>query len=125
METINDLGPIKTWLKFRSIHFKGLVTVISFNTVTNLLHVNIDPEEEGRTSWEEDGWNLQVTIWAFEKGEYYVDKEKNIVNKDVLHCVYCERDLEPSEITEATNEEMSVCIECKKNPLTGKVPVMV
>ncbi len=61
---------ITTGLKFRSNWFKGLVTVISFDETTNKLHVLIDPQEENRTSWEEDDWDLQVTKWAFEKGDY-------------------------------------------------------
>lgn len=61
-------------LNFRSQHFKGLVTVLSFNATTNLLHVKIDPQQEDRTAWEEDGWNLQHTLWGFERGEYVINK---------------------------------------------------
>ncbi len=55
-----------------------LMKVISVNPVTDLLHVSV--EKVGTKShWEEDGWNLQHTVWAFERGEYHpylLHKEK-------------------------------------------------
>lgn len=60
-------------LQFRSKWFEGLITVLGFNDITNLLHVKIDPQEKGRTPWEEDGWNLQHTKWGFETGEYFIE----------------------------------------------------
>ena len=49
----------------------ALCTVLNADTVTNLLKVEIDPQIKDRNSWIEDGWNLQHTLWGFEKGDYY------------------------------------------------------
>lgn len=65
---------IKPGLQFRSTQFKGLVTVIACSEVTNLLHVKIDPQEEGRSAWEEDGWNLEHTKHGFERGDYFINQ---------------------------------------------------
>ena len=49
----------------------ALCTVISTDEEKNLLRVKIDPEKEGRTAWEEDGWNLEHTIHGLERGDYF------------------------------------------------------
>ncbi len=64
---------IKEGLQFRSKWLKALITVIKVSEKTNLLHVSIDPQEEGRHVWEETEWNLQHTIWGFESGDYYIE----------------------------------------------------
>jgi len=58
---------------FRAKYFKGLVTVKSVLDKDNILKVEIDPQEKGRFTWEED-WDLQHTIWGFERGDYNLYK---------------------------------------------------
>lgn len=59
--------------------FKGkwienrICEVISFNEVTNLLVIKLSPSVDAPSyvqTFTEDGWNLQHTLWGFEKGEY-------------------------------------------------------
>jgi hypothetical protein len=49
----------------------ALCTVIAVNEDRNLLKVSIDPLKEQRSSWTEDGWNLEHTIHGFERGDYF------------------------------------------------------
>lgn len=66
---------IPEWFK-NGIKFKGkwindgnnICTLISFNPVTTLAEVNIKISETN--DWTEDGWDLQVTIWGLQKGDY-------------------------------------------------------
>lgn len=69
---------IPDWFK-ESIKFTGKwvknteMELLSFNPVTNLCKVKLVPNktnEPWRQDWIEDGWNLQHTLWGFEKGEY-------------------------------------------------------
>lgn len=48
---------------------KNVCTIKSFDTVSNLATVHVD-FTDGKTSFEEDGWNLQHTVWGFETKEY-------------------------------------------------------
>lgn len=58
---------------FRAKYFRGLVTVTGVNESENILDVEIDPQEEGRYSWQES-WNLLHTQWGFERGDYNLYK---------------------------------------------------
>ena len=55
----------------------NICEVISFNPVTNLLRVKVTIKNIGRddTVFEEDGWNLQHTIWGFETKDYVLKNE--------------------------------------------------
>ncbi len=46
---------------------KNTCIVLSFNEVTNLAEIEIKTDNDCFT---EDGWNLEHTIWGFEKKEY-------------------------------------------------------
>jgi hypothetical protein len=62
---------------FRSKWFSGLVTVLKVDREKNSLSVTINPQAPERGSWTESDWDLKVTIYALQSGEYYnFNKEK-------------------------------------------------
>lgn len=75
METIFKTNTeVPGWLK-AGMKFKGkwiadgnnICELISFCAVKNLATVRITTET---SDWEEDGWNLEHTIWGFRNGDY-------------------------------------------------------
>ena len=58
-----------TGLRFKSVYFKGTVTVLGIAPHRNelLVEITYDGSEHGH----EETWDLKVCIWAFESGEYY------------------------------------------------------
>lgn len=78
-DSINTLN-LKIGDKFTSIYYKGITEIINVNEKNNTLDVIIRRSEEH--SHEENDWNLQHTIWAFERGDYQFVEEK--INVDSL-----------------------------------------
>jgi hypothetical protein len=69
-EKLIDYPPwLITGLRFRSHYIFGVITVLDLDSVNNQLHVEIN-HDQGLAPWCEH-WDLQITIWAFENGEYY------------------------------------------------------
>lgn len=69
-----QLLTIKAGLKFRNIHMPAhSFEVISVTPKVNQVEVRI--YGNGGVQWTETDWNLEHTQWAFEKGEYFIEKE--------------------------------------------------
>lgn len=72
-------------LKFRSKYMPGaLITVLFISIDHNLLHVELKPSNFGSSPWQED-WNLQHTIWGFERGDYLEEKTVGIAKRFYRH----------------------------------------
>lgn len=63
-------------IKFKSRWVKNrIMQVISFDAVTNLLKVELSPDTDAPAYMQtfcEDGWDLRITLHAFETGEYWL-----------------------------------------------------
>lgn len=78
---------LKTGSVFGGMYFKGKVKVLSIDEDKNILSVELTlplhcKDENGNerfTVWNED-WDLQCTIWGFERGDYF---EKDFPNYPV------------------------------------------
>jgi hypothetical protein len=57
-----------TGLKFRSRHFKGIVTVLEIDISRNNLKVEMLFENSKQSI--QDNWDLSITIWGFKNMEY-------------------------------------------------------
>lgn len=77
MSTV-DLHP---GLKFTSAHFSAKAEIVRMSEADNTIDVILTPSDGH--AWEEKGWNLQHTKWAFESGDYKVLLE-NQVNISVI-----------------------------------------
>jgi hypothetical protein len=55
---------------FKSKWFNGLVTIVAINEEINEMLVDINPQEENRSTWRES-WNLAHTRTGFNNGDYY------------------------------------------------------
>jgi len=55
-------------LKFKSKWFEGITEILDIDTENNTLDVEIH-RASGHNHTEE--WNLQHTIWGFERGDYF------------------------------------------------------
>jgi len=63
-------------LQFRNVHMPGYTFFIrDFVKADNICSVLIVNDTHG-TQWTERDWNLEHTLWAFEKGEYYMEPDK-------------------------------------------------
>ena len=56
-------------LTFKSIWFKGYIKVLSVDISRNKMLVEINFAGSNQSCQED--WDLQISIWAFEKREYY------------------------------------------------------
>lgn len=66
---------LKVGMKFQSKWFNGTTEILAINEKTNILNVQISAT--GRPSiWTEE-WNLQHTIWGFQRGDYRLLTEKS------------------------------------------------
>lgn len=79
---INGMTFTSKWIN----HGNNVCTLLSYNPDTNLAEVKIITPESVFT---EDGWDLQHTIWGFERREYSIITKKEIVKEKVpAHCWY-------------------------------------
>ncbi len=59
---------IKPGLKFTSKHFTMTAEILEVIQDKNTVRVLLTPKEGA--SWVENNWDLQHTIWGFDRGEY-------------------------------------------------------
>ena len=67
-ERIPKTPDLKAGLVFTSVHWRGKAEIVRIDPKANTLDVIMESPTGDR--WPENGWNLQHTKWAFEKGEY-------------------------------------------------------
>lgn len=82
---------LKAGIKFTGNQhcFTGIVEVLEIKESINLLRVKLTLERKVfRSTWEED-WNLQHTIWGFERGDYFVLQQP--INADCNHNQFCDQ----------------------------------
>lgn len=73
-EVNGRLLTVKAGLKFKNVHMPNhSFEVHSVDPANNSLAVNI--RSANRLCWTEIDWNLEHTQWAFERGEYFIEKE--------------------------------------------------
>ncbi len=100
---------IPLWFKdnieFNSPYINGGINkciLLSFNAITNTACVKVI---FGTTSFEEDGWNLQHLLWAFEKNEFTLIESNDLTQ----HPQYIEYEkglkqaMESMDITDSGN----------------------
>jgi len=51
----------------------NICSLISFSRENNMAEVKITA---GESEWTEDNWNLEHTIWGFERGDYSIIERK-------------------------------------------------
>jgi hypothetical protein len=66
-------------MKFLNEHQPGqLYTVVNIDTEKNSIDVGIQFQDR---TWTDKGWDLQHTIWGFERGEYWKVPENTVIIK--------------------------------------------
>lgn len=82
-EKLKSLKPIKKIMKLKvgmiftgnQQCFTGKVEVIEIDDENNRLRVGLTKKHDTFTSnWNED-WDLQHTIWGFERGDYFISED--------------------------------------------------
>ena len=64
---------LEAGMNFTNVYMpKCSFQIIEVSPADNVLQVVIHPENPGHSKWFEC-WNLEHSIWAFEKGEYLLE----------------------------------------------------
>jgi hypothetical protein len=98
-KTASDFKP---GMVFKSIHFKGDVTVTEViekdNNLKVTVHANQATETNVEHSWDEE-WNLQHTIWGFDSGDYHMKHSSEQVKQTITDDVLIDKERELRGIT--------------------------